>query len=149
VIAHTAVPAASLVRCLTRRTCPQAPPTSCAQNQHAQTFCRPDDSNWRPFQQLSGGQQALAALALSIAAHTISGSSWFLCDEVDAALDVSRASQLGTFMRSSGTQFIVVSHKPQARVALQSFCLLSAIACCHFTFLACSCLQCAQCPPCM
>jgi chromosome segregation ATPase len=85
---------------------------------HLAVSCRPDQHNWRPFQQLSGGQQALAALALAFAAHTISGSTWFLCDEVDAALDVSRAAHLGAYMRQSDTQFVVVSHKPQARSEL-------------------------------
>lgn len=68
---------------------------------------------WRNFQQLSGGQQALAALSLSLAIHSTFQSSWFLCDEVDAALDVLRASSLADFMLKSPKQFLVVSHKPE------------------------------------
>jgi chromosome segregation ATPase len=68
---------------------------------------------WRDFQQLSGGQQALAALSLSLAIHSTFESAWFLCDEVDAALDVMRASSLADFMLGSSKQFLVVSHKPE------------------------------------
>ena len=77
--------------------------------------CRPDAATWRSFEQLSGGQQALAALALSLAIHSTFAMAWFLCDEVDAALDVLRAAHLADFMAMSSTQFIVVSHKPQVR----------------------------------
>ena len=83
---------------------------------------RPGQGAWRCFQELSGGQQALAALALSLAIHAASPSTWFLCDEVDAALDVLRASQLAAYMRRSATQFVVVSHKPQARLAARMPC---------------------------
>jgi chromosome segregation ATPase len=72
---------------------------------------------WRSFEQLSGGQQALAALALSLAIHSTLKSSWFLCDEADAALDVLRASHLADFMLHSDKQFLVVSHKPEVCTA--------------------------------
>lgn len=81
----------------------------------ADPFCRPDNSTWRTFEQLSGGQQALAALALSLAVHSTFAMAWFLCDEVDAALDVLRAAHLADYMAQSATQFVVVSHKPQVR----------------------------------
>lgn len=79
--------------------------------------CRPDACAWQPFPQLSGGQQALAALALSLAVHSTLRPSWFLCDEVDAALDVRRATELAAYMAASPTQFLVISHKPQVRAS--------------------------------
>ena len=98
-------------------------------------MCRPDSRTWRSFQQLSGGQQALAALALSLAVHSTFPVAWFLCDEVDAALDVLRASHLADYMLHSSTQFIVVSHKPQVFEKANMLCLLyqaggSSTGCC-------------------
>lgn len=75
--------------------------------------CRPDAGPWQAFPLLSGGQQALAALALSLAVHGTLRPAWFLCDEVDAALDVRRAAHLGAYMAATPTQFLVISHKPQ------------------------------------
>eukprot|EP00892_Ulva_mutabilis_P012333 jgi/Ulvmu1/9472/UM052_0041.1 len=74
---------------------------------------RPDAAAWQAFPLLSGGQQALAALALSLAVHSTLRPAWFLCDEVDAALDVRRAHHLAAYMAASATQFLVISHKPQ------------------------------------
>ena len=86
--------------------------------------CRPDTAAWRPFSQLSGGQQALAALALSFAVHSTKRAAWFLCDEVDAALDVSRAAHLASYVARSRTQFLVISHKPQVRNIIVEIVLL-------------------------
>jgi hypothetical protein len=41
-----------------------------------------------------------------------------MCDEVDAALDVGRAAHLAAYISRSSTQFLVISHKPQARACM-------------------------------
>ena len=67
--------------------------------------------------------------------HSTFPVAWFLCDEVDAALDVLRASHLANYMLQSSTQFIVVSHKPQVFEKAKMLCLLyqaagSSTGCC-------------------
>ena len=48
---------------------------------------RPDRRRWRAFSSLSGGQQALATLALSFALQKALPSPFYFFDEVDCALD--------------------------------------------------------------
>lgn len=45
---------------------------------------RPPGQRWRPFAALSGGQQALAALALSFALQELHPSPFYFFDEIDA-----------------------------------------------------------------
>ena len=78
-------------------------------------LCRPDNRSWRPFSALSGGQQALATLALSFALHAAYPSPLCFFDEIDCALDSSTAARVADYIRSlTQSQYIVVSHKPQA-----------------------------------
>lgn len=49
--------------------------------------CRPDRVRWRPFPSLSGGQQALATLALCFALQAAFPSPFYFFDEIDCALD--------------------------------------------------------------
>lgn len=51
---------------------------------------RPDRQRWRPFAALSGGQQALATLALCFALQAAFPAPFFFMDEVDASLDTVR-----------------------------------------------------------
>ncbi|GAB4817139.1 hypothetical protein N2152v2_004185 [Parachlorella kessleri] len=75
---------------------------------------RPDSSRWRSFSILSGGQQALATLALCFAVQAACPSPFYFFDEVDCALDTVNAGRLADYIRSrSDTQYLVVSHKPQ------------------------------------
>ena len=82
--------------------------------------CRPDNRAWRPFLALSGGQQALATLALSFALQAAYPSPLYIFDEIDCMLDSATAARVAEYIRSQGrSQYIVVSHKPQVH------CLLS------------------------
>ena len=79
-----------------------------------QAPCRPDSRAWRTFPALSGGQQALATLALSFALQAAYPSPLYFFDEIDCALDSSAAARVAEYIRSqAGSQYIVVSHKPQ------------------------------------
>ncbi|KAL3150462.1 hypothetical protein ABBQ32_000288 [Trebouxia sp. C0010 RCD-2024] len=75
---------------------------------------RPDAHRSRPFALLSGGQQALATLALSFALQAAFPSPFYFFDEIDSALDTSNASRVADYIASqTGAQYLVVSHKPQ------------------------------------
>lgn len=75
---------------------------------------RPDGHRWWQFSSLSGGQQALAMLALSFALQAASPSPFYFFDEIDAALDTASARRVAEYiLQQSSAQYIVVSHKPQ------------------------------------
>lgn len=85
---------------------------------------------WRHFHSLSGGQQALAALALCLSLQAAAPSPFYFFDEVDAALDSLNADRVAAFLKDLasggsgagaegsgqgpvlGPQFLVVSHRP-------------------------------------
>jgi len=78
--------------------------------------CRPDNRAWRPFPALSGGQQALAMLALSFALQAAYPSPLYFFDEIDCMLDSSTAARVAEYIRSQAQgQHFVVSHKPQVQ----------------------------------
>ena len=94
--------------------------------QGATLHVQPDGAPWRPFQSLSGGQQALAALALSFALQRIFPSPFYVFDEVDCALDGIAAARVAGYVsrqcRGNGTgssgsdadfaaQYVLVSHR--------------------------------------
>lgn len=81
------------------------------------TLYSPQPPN-KPFSdlgQLSGGEKAVAALALLFALATWRPAPFFLLDEVDAALDAPNVQRLATFIRTKahveGVQFVVISLK--------------------------------------
>ena len=93
---------------------------------------RPDNGSWRSFAALSGGQQALAALALCLAFQAVAPSPFYFFDEIDAALDVINARNLAQFLKeacdvqqwiengSNGPmppQIVAVSHRPPVQEA--------------------------------
>jgi chromosome segregation protein len=61
---------------------------------------------------LSGGEKALAALALLIALFRYRPSPFCVLDEVDAPLDDANVDRFANMVRdmSSNTQFIVITH---------------------------------------
>ncbi|KAL6754438.1 P-loop containing nucleoside triphosphate hydrolase protein [Haematococcus lacustris] len=63
---------------------------------------RPDQHRWRPLGSLSGGQQALASLALSFAIQAALPSPFYFFDEVDAALDTLNASRVAEYIARGG-----------------------------------------------
>lgn len=113
---------------------------------------RPPGQRWRPFAALSGGQQALAALALSFALQELFPSPFYWFDEIDASLDTRAAARVAGYVlrlaRDTTTegaapaqggglppqqahssnaiapsaQYVIVSHKPQVFERAQ--CLL-------------------------
>jgi hypothetical protein len=93
---------------------------------------RPDSGSWRMVSQLSGGQQALAALSLCFAFQKISPSPFYFFDEIDAALDIDASQRVADFLRDAcegsgstggGPQIIAVSHRTAPQEA--AHCLLA------------------------
>ncbi|KAJ7570086.1 hypothetical protein O6H91_01G106400 [Diphasiastrum complanatum] len=75
---------------------------------------RPDRHKWRSFSSLSGGQQALVALALSFSLQSAFPSPFYFFDEVDASLDTKNAHVVADYIKNKrSAQYIVVSHRPQ------------------------------------
>ena len=72
------------------------------------------------LEQLSGGEKALAALALILAIQKYQQSAILLLDEVDAHLDAKNVIRLGNILanraKESGFQCIMVSHKESLAV---------------------------------
>ncbi|KAA8499351.1 Structural maintenance of chromosomes protein 1 [Porphyridium purpureum] len=73
----------------------------------------PPTKRFRDMDQLSGGERSVAALALLFAIHDFQPASFFVLDEVDAALDALNVSKLAAFFqrRSRTVQTIVISLK--------------------------------------
>lgn len=70
----------------------------------------------KPFgtlDQLSGGEKAVAALALLFALAAYRPAPFFVLDEVDAALDSANLARVAAYLRkrSRETQFILISLK--------------------------------------
>lgn len=65
-----------------------------------------------PLVQLSGGERALAALALVFALQKVNPSPFYLFDEVDAALDEANVGRLARIMKRLATeqQMVVITH---------------------------------------
>ena len=61
---------------------------------------------------LSGGEKTMAALALIFAIQEYDPASFYLLDEVDAALDKSNSEKLSKLIAKYSTraQYIVISH---------------------------------------
>ena len=79
---------------------------------------------WKPVELLSGGQQALAALSLTLGMSAVYPCPFYCVDEIDAALDtravaaVARVVERLSLSRTNTaaahrSQFVVVSHRPQ------------------------------------
>ena len=67
---------------------------------------------WTRFEGLSGGQQALVAVALNLALREADGAPLVLFDEIDAALDTQRVHALAQYVqRKGGAQTVFVSHR--------------------------------------
>lgn len=79
--------------------------------------CKPDESHWQPFIGLSGGQQVVCAVSLMLALQLSFPSPFYVCDEIDAALDTVNVARLAALLRDQSreteTQFLVVSHRPE------------------------------------
>jgi len=72
----------------------------------------PPSKRFCDIHQLSGGERALASLALLFAIHDVHQAPFLLLDEVDANLDASNLHQLAAFAASrTHTQIVAVTHK--------------------------------------
>lgn len=80
-------------------------------------LCRPDRSEWKSFEKLSGGQQALVACALSLALQISFPSPVFFCDEIDASLDSRNIERVARLIQRTSKkqhcQFIFISLRCQ------------------------------------
>jgi len=71
---------------------------------------------------LSGGEKALAAVALLMAIFKYQPSPFCIMDEVDAPLDEANIGRLTKLLRemSHQTQFVVITHSKRTMEAAQS-----------------------------
>ncbi len=63
--------------------------------------CCPTGHGWRLFRELSGGQQAMAALALLLTLQTLQPAPLYILDEVDAALDADKVCRAAALLQRS------------------------------------------------
>jgi structural maintenance of chromosome 1 len=75
----------------------------------------PQGKRFRSMDQLSGGEQTVAALALLFAFHSYQKTPFFVLDEVDAALDNVNVDKVASYIQkqSSDCQMIVISLKDE------------------------------------
>jgi len=78
---------------------------------------KPPRAEWTRFESLSGGQQALVAVALTLALHELDedhAAAFVLFDEIDAALDTHKVQALAEHVatRRNG-QALFVSHRKE------------------------------------
>ncbi len=75
-------------------------------------MARPPGKRNTSLQLLSGGEKALAALALVFAFFSLNPAPFCLMDEVDAPLDDANVERFCTLVKemAAGTQFIIVTH---------------------------------------
>ncbi len=68
--------------------------------------------NYLDIKSLSGGEKTITAIAFIFAVQEFNPASFYIFDEVDAALDIMNAEKLGKLIRqySKYAQYIVVSH---------------------------------------
>lgn len=73
----------------------------------------PPTKRFRDMEQLSGGEQTVAALSLLFAVHDFKPSPFFILDEVDAALDTGNVSKVSSYVhsRAGDLQTIVITLK--------------------------------------
>ncbi len=76
--------------------------------------CKPPGKRARSIDLLSGGEKALAALALLLAGFKFRPSPLLFLDEVDAPLDEHNIARFTNFLRSLAktTQIVLITHNP-------------------------------------
>ncbi len=74
---------------------------------------QPPGKKLQNMMQLSGGEKALAAIALLFAIQNLKPSPFCLLDEIEAALDESNVSRFAKYLHklTKNTQFIVITHR--------------------------------------
>ncbi|MCR4741233.1 MAG: chromosome segregation protein SMC [Lachnospiraceae bacterium] len=76
-------------------------------------IAQPPGKKLQNMLQLSGGEKALAAIALLFAIQNLKPSPFCLLDEIEAALDESNVGRFAGYLNklSDRTQFIVITHR--------------------------------------
>ncbi len=76
-------------------------------------IAQPPGKKLQNMMQLSGGEKALAAIALLFAIQNMKPSPFCLLDEIEAALDESNVGRFAGYLKklTRGTQFIVITHR--------------------------------------
>ena len=84
--------------------------------------CSPPGKRLQNVLLLSGGEKALAAVALLMAIFKYQPSPFCIMDEVDAPLDESNIVRLTKLLKemSSQTQFVVITHSKRTMEAAQA-----------------------------
>ena len=74
---------------------------------------QPPGKKLQNMMQLSGGEKALAAIALLFAIQNLKPSPFCLLDEIEAALDESNVGRFAKYLHklTTHTQFIVITHR--------------------------------------
>ncbi|KAK4831344.1 hypothetical protein QYF61_017475 [Mycteria americana] len=78
--------------------------------------CVAPGKRFMPMDSLSGGEKAVAALALVFAIHSFRPAPFFILDEIDAALDNTNIDKVSSFIREQAReqfQMIVISLKEE------------------------------------
>uniref|UniRef100_A0A663M8N4 Structural maintenance of chromosomes protein n=1 Tax=Athene cunicularia TaxID=194338 RepID=A0A663M8N4_ATHCN len=78
--------------------------------------CVAPGKRFMPMDSLSGGEKAVAALALVFAVHSFRPAPFFVLDEIDAALDNTNIDKVSSFIREQAHeqfQMIVISLKEE------------------------------------
>jgi chromosome segregation protein len=85
-------------------------------------ICSPPGKRLQNVLLLSGGEKALAAVALLMAIFKYQPSPFCVLDEVDAPLDESNIGRLTRLLQemSVGTQFVVITHSKRTMEAAQA-----------------------------
>jgi len=69
-------------------------------------------TNYLDIKSLSGGEKTITAIAFIFAVQKFNPASFYIFDEVDAALDIMNSEKLGSLIKENArnAQYIVVSH---------------------------------------
>ncbi|KAM0679850.1 Structural maintenance of chromosomes protein 4 [Glugoides intestinalis] len=69
----------------------------------------PPKKAWKQVSHLSGGEKTLSSLALIFALHKYKPSSFYIMDEIDAALDFKNVSIISQYLSHIEAQFVIIS----------------------------------------
>lgn len=80
------------------------------------------EKNYLDIKSLSGGEKTITAVAFIFAVQEFNPASFYIFDEIDAALDIMNCEKLGKLVRENAhkAQYIVVSHSEHFIQSAQS-----------------------------
>lgn len=65
--------------------------------------------SWKQMSNLSGGEKTFSSLALIFSLHKCKPNSFYIVDEIDAALDIKNISVISEYLAHVDAQFIIIS----------------------------------------